>query len=67
VIHFFEFLLFHFWCLDAKGREEYIFLIVVYRFIWSLALYYVESVVWTWILKLLWCACKNLIILLWLV
>jgi hypothetical protein len=37
VIHFFELLLFPFWCLDAKGGEESMYLLVVNHFIGSLA------------------------------
>jgi hypothetical protein len=69
VIRFYELLLFPFWCLDAKGGEEFIYLSL-----YHLLLYLVlgcktlnMSVVWTWILNHSWCACKNLFSLLWLV
>jgi hypothetical protein len=63
VICFFELLLFPFWCLDAKGGEESIYLCRV-SFYLDLSC---RTLIYVWVghvdlfLKLLWCACKNLI------
>jgi hypothetical protein len=69
VIHFFDSSSFFslFWCPDAKGGEESIYLAILMLFIafiwiWLVRLYLCMS--WSCghgFRKLLWCACKNLI------